>query len=173
MRLRPLLLLLACLVGPLAGQNEEWHRYKNDTGNFSALMPVQPTETTTPGDGGSSGSHTVMALVGGVGYTVIYVTADSDQTVDEATYNVYRDSFMKGLPNCRQESERAASPALAGYIGRWYRLNCTVENKPMTFVGDLYWGKRYAYAVMVIFSGSPSDPPGTRKFTDSFDVLGK
>ena len=114
-----------------------------------------------------------MSLVDGVGYTVVYVTFSSDQTVDEATYTIYKDSFMKSLPNCRQGSEHAASPVLAGYVGHWYRLNCDVNGKPMTFVGDLYWGKRYAYAVMAIFAASPADPSGTQKFIDSFGVLGK
>lgn len=173
MRLRslPLLLLCAGLAGSLAGQNAEWHSYKNDAGNFSALMPVQPTETTNPGDGGES--HTIMALTGGVGYSVVYVVSPSDQPVDEATFNIYRDSFMKGLPNCRQEKDHAASPALAAYVGHWYRLNCNVSGKAMTFAGNLYWGKRYAYAVIVIFASSPSDPPGAEHFLNSFDVLGK
>ena len=49
----------------------------------------------------------------------------------------------------------------------------TVNGKPMNFAGDLYWGKRYAYAVMVIFPASPADPAGTQKFIGSFGVLGK
>jgi hypothetical protein len=175
MRFRRLSLLLLCasLAGSLAGQNHDWISYRNDAGNFTVQMPAQPNETTAPGQGGVSESHTLMTIEGGVGYTVIYVTFSSDQTVDEATYNVYRDSFMKSLSNCRQDSERAASPALPGYIGRWYRLTCDVNGKAMNFVGDLYWGKRYAYAVMVIFQASPSEPAGTQKFTGSFGVLGK
>jgi hypothetical protein len=169
----PLLLLCACLAGSLAGQNQDWVLYKSDAGNFTVWMPAQPSETTAPGQGGVSESHTIMTINGGVGYTVIYVTFSSDQTVDDATYNVYRDSFMKSLSSCRQESEREASPALPGYIGHWYRLNCEVNGKAMNFTGDLYWGKRYAYAVMVIFPAAPSDPAGTQKFIGSFGVLGK
>jgi hypothetical protein len=171
MRLRPLLLLLAFLAGPLAGQNDDWRSYKNDAGNFSILMPIQPTESVTPGEGDASTSHTIQAITGGVGYVVVYVTLSSDQTVDEPTFRVYRDSFMHGLGNCQQESESAAAPAVPGYIGHWYRVNCRIENKPMTFSGNLYWGKRYAYAVMVIFNAAPSDPPATKKFTGSFAVL--
>lgn len=175
MRFRRLSLLLLCvsLAGSLAGQNENWISYKNDAGNFRVQMPAQPNETTAPGESGVSESHTVMAISGGAGYTVVYVTFSSDQTVDEATYNVYRDSFMKNLPSCQQESERAAAPDLPGYIGHWYRMNCQVSGKAMTFVGDLYWGKHYAYAVMAIFPTAPSDPPGTQKFIGSFGVLGK
>ncbi len=136
-------------------------------------MPAEPKESTSPGEGGVSESHTIQAISGGVGYTVVYVTLGSDQNVDDATYKAYKDSFMKGLPNCRQEGEYSASPPIPGYIGRWYRMNCNVDNTQMTFAGNLYWGKRYAYAVMVLFPASASDPPATRKFTDSFDVLGK
>jgi hypothetical protein len=169
MRIGPLLVLVICasLAGSVAGQNQEWHRYRNDAGNFSVLMPVQPTETA--GEGG--GSHTIEAISGGIGYTVVYVYNNAEQRVDQPTYNSYRDSFLKGLPNCRQAGEYSASPPITGYIGGWYRMNCNVENTQMTFAGNLYWGKHYAYAVMVMFPTSPSDPPATRKFTDSFDVL--
>jgi hypothetical protein len=132
-------------------------------------MPVQPAETAAEG----GASHTIQAISGGVGYTVVYVYNSTGQQVDQSTYNIYRDSFLKGLPNCRQESEHSASPPLTGYIGGWYRLNCSFENTQMTFAGNLYWGKHYAYAVLVMFQASPSDPPTTRKFIDSFDVLGK
>jgi hypothetical protein len=65
-----LLLWLACLAEPLAGQNEQWHTYRNDGGNFSVLMPVEPTESATPAQEGASASHTIQAISGGAGYTL-------------------------------------------------------------------------------------------------------
>jgi hypothetical protein len=50
-------------------------------------------------------------------------------------------------------------------------MNCVISEKKMTFVGNLYWGRHYAYAVMVIFQSAPSDPPATQKFMDSFAVI--
>jgi hypothetical protein len=168
MRSRSLVLLLACLVGSLAGQNDTWHRYRNDGGNFSVLMPVDPKESSTTAQGDVPSSHTIQAITDGVGYTVIYVAHSEEQKVDEATFRVYRDSFMKGLPSCEQVTESAASPAAPGYVGQWYRMTCVVSGKKMVFMGNLYWGKRYAYAVMVIFGAAASDPPSATKFTGSF-----
>src|SRR5579864_1924653 len=169
MRLRPFPLLLLCLAGSLAGQNEDWHRYSNDAGNFSVLVPAQPQESVNPGSG--TETHTIQTIANRVGYTVVYVLNTSDQKVDEPTFNIYRDAFIRSLPNCQKPTESAASPAIPGYIGRWYRFNCRVGEKPQTFIGNLYWGRRYAYAVIVIFETSPSDPPNAKKFTDSFAVL--
>lgn len=90
MRLRSFLLLLLCmcLAASLAGQNEQWLRFTNDAGNFSVLMPGQPTETKNQTPEGES--RTFLSISNEVGYTVVYIASPSDQTVDEATFNVYR-----------------------------------------------------------------------------------
>jgi hypothetical protein len=162
--------LLVSLAAPVAGQTDEWHRYKNDAGNFSVLMPVEPKESVIDEPNGQS-SHTIQAISGSVGYTVVYVITKAEQTVDEATFKAYRDAFLKGLPNCDLVTEDPASPAVRGYVGHWYRMNCSVQDKKLSFVGNLYWGKHYAYAVLTMFATEPSDPPMARKFTDSFFVL--
>ena len=161
-------LLLACLCAPFAGQSNEWHRYRNTDGNFSVLMPVEPQDTVNPGE---QTSHTIQAIDGGIAYAVIYVTMPTEQPVNEPTFKVYRDSFLKGLPNCELKTEAAAAPAIQDYIGHWYRLNCTVEQSKLTFVGNLYWGRHYAYGVLAMFQTGPSDPATARKFTDSFSVI--
>lgn len=171
MRLRVVLLLLLCVAIPLAGQNENWHRYQNNAGNFSVLMPADPTDTVNPAKDGGSESHTIQAISDGIVYGVVYVNTQSEQKVDEATFQVYRDAFMRGLPNCTQASEGVASPALPGYIGRMYRMNCTASGQQIVFVGNLYWGKHYAYASMVLFGAGSSDPANMKKFLDSFGVL--
>lgn len=164
--------LLVCLAAPLAGQTDEWRRYKNEGGNFSVLMPVEPQDIPN-GDQGAQVSHTILAISGSIGYTVVYVISKAEQPVDEATFKIYRDGFIEDLPNwnCNLVTENPPSPALPGYVGHWYRMNCHGEKQKQTFIGNLYWGKHYAYAVMTIFPTAPSDPPAAKKFGDSFSVL--
>jgi hypothetical protein len=169
MRVWPLL-LLAFLAAPLAGQKEDWHVYKSDEGHFSILMPTDPEESVNAVEGGIGVSRTIRAASGGVVYMVVYVAFNSDQPVNEASFKQYKNSFSQGLPTCKETDSAAPSPDIPGFIGRWYRMDCQINNVPMTFVGNLYWGQRYAYAVMVIFASAPSDPPAAKKFTESFQT---
>ena len=162
--------LLVCLAASLSGQTNEWRNYRNVDGNFSALMPGEPKgNVNTEKDGPTT--HTIQAISDSVVYLVIYVTAPSEQPGDEATFNVYRDAFLKGLPNCDLVTEDAASTTVPGHVGHWYRLNCLVQGQKYIFVGNLYWGKHRAYAVLSMFAAAPSDPPAARKFIDSFAVI--
>lgn len=163
------LFLLACLAVPFAGQTDQWQRYKNDGGNFSVLILGDPKESVN-GEGAQA-SHTIQAIYGAVGYTVVYVSNSVEQKVDEPTYKIYRDAFLKGLPQCNMAKEDAASRPLSGYIGRWYRMNCDMGSQKMSFIGNLYWGKHYAYAVLAMFSSASADPPEASKFYNSFSVL--
>jgi hypothetical protein len=163
-------LLLVGVAVPFAGQTNEWHRYNNQAGNFSVLMPIEPQDSPN-GDQAEQVSHTVQAISGSIGYTVVYVISNAEQPVDEATFNIYRDAFLKGLPNCERITEDAASPAVQGYIGHWYRMSCNVSGQKLSFVGNLYWGKHYAYAVLAMFPTESSDPATAKKFTSSFAVL--
>ena len=162
---------VAVLLSALAGQNDQWQKYTNRGGNFSVLMPVQPKDTPNPQ--ASAETHTIQAISGGAAYTVVYVVNPSEQQVTEANYKIYRDAFLAGLPNCKVTTESAAAPALTGYIGRWYRMDCNVDGKPISFAGNLYWGKRYAYAVLTMFPTAPSNPATAKRFSDSFTNLGQ
>jgi hypothetical protein len=51
-------------------------------------------------------------------------------------------------------------------------MNCDVRTQKMSFVGNLYWGKHYAYAVLAMFPTAAADPPEAGKFCNSFSVLG-
>lgn len=159
------LMLLVCLAVSLAGQSSDWHTYRNTDGNFSVLLPGEPKDSV------SGDAHTIQSIVGSVGYTIVYVKLPGEQAVDEANYQLYKEGFLKELPGCDVASELPASPVLTGYIGRYYRMNCLVSNTKMTFVGNLYWGKHYGYAVFGMFGTAPSDPPGAKAFVDSFSLI--
>ena len=170
MRWSTCILLLVGLAGPVGGQTAVGQSYRNVNGNFSVMMPADPHETAGDETGGQV-SHTIQAFAGSTGYTIIYVLTNADQPVDEATYRIYRDGFMKALSNCDVATETAASPAVPGYVGHGYRLNCVVAGKKMVIVGNLYWGKRYSYAVLVMFPAVLSEPAYTTKFLESFAVI--
>ncbi|HEY1527780.1 MAG TPA: hypothetical protein VGH51_16225 [Candidatus Angelobacter sp.] len=162
--------LLLLLASPLAGQTNPWKQYKNAEGNFTVLFSGDPTDTPNSAAGGVR-SHTLMAKDGGALYTVVYTSMDSDQKVDEATFVVFKDAVFRELPKCDLISEHPPAPGLGGYIGHWYRLSCEMPNK-ITIVGNLYWGKRYAYAVMAMFPADTAEPTKLIKtFVDSFAVL--
>jgi hypothetical protein len=162
--------LVVCLVATLSGQTPEWKKYKNADGNFSVLLPLEPSDTKN-GNSDVMVSHTIQAIAGAVSYTVVYVRMTGEQTVDEANFKVYKDGVLKELPSCTVVEEQPAAPAVQGYIGHWYRMNCEISNTKLTFVGNLYWGKTYAYAVLGMFAAGPSDPPNIKKFVDSFSVI--
>ena len=160
-------LLLLCLAAPTVGQTDEWKRYKNPEGNFSVLFPTEPTDTKNKSEEGIE-SHTLLSSVRPVAYTVIYAAMTNEQPVNDATYDTFKNAVFKELPKCTVMTDKAGSPAVQGYISRQYRLSCEM-GATVTILGNLYWGKHYSYAVMVMFA-TPSDPPTIKKFTDSFEI---
>jgi hypothetical protein len=164
-----LILLLA--AGPLAAQTSEWRRYKNTNGNFTVLFPGEPTDTVNKTEEGAQ-SHTLLAREGTALYTVVYTVMTSEQTVDNATFQTFKNAVFKELPKCEAGAEQPASPALDGYIGHAYRLNCDMPNTRVTIVGNLYWGKHYAFAVMTMFPANVAEPTAAeKKFAESFAVI--
>ena len=162
--------LLLLLAATLTGQTGEWKRYRNVDGNFTVLFPGEPTDTVNK-TGNESQSHNLMVQTASGFYLVVYVTNTAAQPVDEATFRVYRDSFLQGLPQCTMDSEKAANPAVAALIGRWYRLTCNESGTKVAMEGNLYWGKHYAYAVLVMNSITAPQPEGEQKFLDSFSMI--
>ena len=163
------LLLVLSFVFPLSGQTGDWKQYKNADGNFAALFPAEPQDSINPAGEGIS-SHTILARESSAIYTVIYTSMENAQTVDDATYKVFKNAVMTQLPSCSSGDEDSASPVIEGYIGHSYRMNCAMS-RPVSILGNLYWGKHHAYAVMVMFPTSAGEPASVRKFVDSFAVL--
>jgi hypothetical protein len=164
--------LLLFVASTAAAQTADWHQYKNEAGNFSALLPGQPTDTdNAPDSKDVVGSRTVTATENGVSLNVIYVILRDQQEVTEENLQAYKEGFLKQLPGCSVSSEKPASPAVPGYVGHLYRMDCTISNTKMNFSGNIYWGKHYSYAVLGMFASAPTDPPGVKKFLDSFAVI--
>jgi hypothetical protein len=163
-------LAIFLLALPLAAQTDAWAKYDNKEGNFTVLFPQQPADSVN-GTDPSVQSHTLMARHESAIYTVIYTVHNNSQTVDNATYQVFRDAVFKELPKCSVEVEQGPAPALDDYIGHWYHLTCDMPKTKVLIDGNLYWGKRYAYAVMVMYPASVVQPQAEKKFWDSFSVL--
>ena len=164
-----LILLLA--AGPLAAQTSEWKRYKNTNGNFSVLFPGEPQDTVNKAEEGVQ-SHTLLAREDKTFYTVVYTVMTSEQKVDDATYQVFKEGVFKELPKCEAGAEQQVSPVLKGYIGHAYRLSCDMPSAKVIVVGNLYWGKHYAFAVMTMFPASAAEPTAAEKnFAESFAVI--
>ena len=164
-------LILTLAAGPLAAQTSEWKTYKNTSGNFTVLFPGEPQDSVNKTEDGSQ-SHTLLAREDKVLYTVVYTVMTSEQTVDEATFQAFKVGVFKELPKCEAGAEQPVSPVLQSYIGHAYRLSCDMPNAKVTIVGNLYWGKHYAFAVMTMFAASVAEPTSTeKKFVDSFAVI--
>jgi hypothetical protein len=160
-------LLLLCLAAPIVGQTDEWKRHKNADGNFSVLFPTEPTDTINKSEQGIQ-SHTLTSTVRPNFYSVVYTTMAEEQPVNDATYETFKNAVFKELPKCNVITDKTGSHPIQGYISHEYRLSCAL-NVTVTIVGNLYWGKHYSYAVMVMFT-TPTDPPTIKKFTDSFEI---
>jgi hypothetical protein len=164
-------LILSLAAGPLAAQTSEWKTYKNTSGNFTVLFPGEPADSINKTEGDMQ-SHTLLAREGSAVYTVVYTVMTNAQTVNEATFQAFKEGVFKELPKCEAGAEQPVSPALASYIGHAYRLSCDMPNAKVTIVGNLYWGKHYSFAVMTMFRGDTAEPTSTeKKFVDSFKVI--
>lgn len=164
----PCLLLL--LTVPLAGQTGEWKTYKNDTGNFTVLFPGEPQDSVNKAEGDVV-SHTLMVKSEAGIYTVVYSSMATAQPVDEDTFTAFKKAVFNELPKCDVVDEQSASPAVRNYIGHWYRLSCAIGEVTVKIEGNLYWGKHFAYAVMVMNRANQSTPEGSQRFMDSFAVI--
>jgi hypothetical protein len=162
------LTFILAVATSVAAQSANWREYKNPGGNFSVLMPAEPQDVKN-GEGVDA-SHTIQAVLDTVGYTVVYTKSTEDEVVDESTYKAYRDGVLKEV-NCTVASETPAAPAIAAFIGRHYRMDCTISDQKLTFVGNMYWGKHYGYAVLAMFAATQVDSPNVKKFVDSFALI--
>jgi hypothetical protein len=102
---------------PIAGQTEEWHRYKNDRGNFSVLFPIEPKAFDT---------ETTLVASGSTTYVVIY--QDENFKHVEAVFQTYRDSALNEMAaktNC-ELLKKGDPPSLRvrGYFGSLFRGKC-------------------------------------------------
>ena len=160
--------LLLCALS-LAGQTSNWKEYNNRDASFTVLFPGEPQDSVNGGDA-SVKSHTLMAREGKVIFTVVYTIPAGPQKVDDATYQVFKNAVFKELPKCAVETEQEPAPALNGYVGHWYRLTCDISNTKVFIEGNLYWGKNYAYAVMMMWPDGVERSQMETKFLQSFAV---
>jgi len=117
-------------------------------------------------------THTLVAVEDGVAYTVVYAFAEPEQHVDEANFQQFYEGVLRSLPNCTVLTEAAAAPPVHDYIGHWYRMDCTAQQgMKISLLGNLYWGKHYSYAVITMFPTGQSDPPDSKRFSQSFTLL--
>jgi hypothetical protein len=161
--------LVLCLAASVAAQSLNWREYKNPGGNFSILMPSEPSDTANRNPAGDS--HTIQVTYDSVSYNVIYVKFRQEQKVDDANFKAHRDGFLGRFPNCTMFSEQAAAPAINGFIGGSYRINCEVPGAKTSHIGNLYLGKHYFYSVFALFVHESSDSPNVKKFVDSFTLI--
>ena len=92
-------LILSLAAGPLAAQTSEWKTYKNTSGNFTVLFPGRSQQHTTRPRGNTQ-SHTLLAREGSAVYTVVYTVMTNAQTVNEATFQAFKEGVFKELPKC-------------------------------------------------------------------------
>jgi hypothetical protein len=165
--LRVALVLFA--VTSVAAQSLNWREYKNPAGNFSVLMPTDPSDTANRDPQGDS--HTIQATDHSVSYNIFYVKFAQEQAVTDANFKAHRDAFLVNFPDCKLFTEQAAAPALNGYIGGSYRLNCEVPGAKTRNIGNLYLGKHYFYGVLTLFVPESAEPPNVKNFVDSFTLI--
>ncbi|HLW54655.1 MAG TPA: hypothetical protein VKW06_17595 [Candidatus Angelobacter sp.] len=162
--------LLLCLAVSLSGQTGEWKKYKNVEGNLAVLFPSDPQDSINKNDSGIQ-SHNLMVQTQAGVYLVVYTSMVGEQPVNDATFQVFKTAAFAELPKCVADAETAANPAIQGFIGHSYRLNCEMPNTKIAVEGNLYWGKHYAYAVLVMYAIPGARPDGAAKFMESFSVI--
>jgi hypothetical protein len=161
--------LFVLLALPLAGQNDAWKKFESPTGNFSVLLPGQPQDTILD-EGEGVQAHMLKVQDKAIVYSVIYVSIAQEQVVNDANYQEFKRGILSKMPKCEVSAEEQPSPALNGYIGHWYKLDCSGAAK-VTIEGNFYLGKHYCYGVIAAFPASPEEPQAAKKFIDSFTIL--
>jgi hypothetical protein len=161
--------LVLSAVTSVAAQSLNWREYKNPAGNFSVLMPTDPSDTANRDPQGDS--HTIQATDHSVSYNIFYVKFAQEQAVTDANFKAHRDAFLVNFPDCKLFTEQAAAPALNGYIGGSYRLNCEVPGAKTRNIGNLYLGKHYFYGVLALFVPESAEPPNVKNFVESFTLI--
>src|SRR5215831_18097439 len=126
--MRRLCWLFVLLALPLAGQNDAWKKYDNANGSFSVLLPAEPQDTALPVSADIE-AHVLKAEDKGVMFTVISANFGQEQKVDDTNYRAYKEGVLSQLPNCEVGTEQQPAPALTGYMGHWYKLDCSASNK--------------------------------------------
>ncbi len=164
------LVLMMLLTSSFVGQTDNWKKYKNTDGNFTVLFPGEPQDSLNKKDD-TLNSHTLMAQEKPALYMVVYSSMSQDQAVNDTNFRIFRDAVFKELPKCEVGPEQPVSPAVDGYIGHSYHLNCAMPNVEVAVTGNLYWGKRYAYAVMAMFPANVPQPQPVKMFVESFSVM--
>src|SRR5215470_7122204 len=154
---------------PTGSPSENWRTYKNEPGNFSVLFPNEPKDNTEQNTDAIE-SHSVGIQQTGVTYVVMYVKAKQDNIADETSFNEYKDAMFKQFGDCKVQKEGKPSRELKGYIGRGYKLSCKQRGGEVTYSGNLYLGKHYAYTVITMFPAG-GEPLGVPRFTNSFTLL--
>jgi hypothetical protein len=165
--LRVALVLFA--VTSVAAQSLNWREYKSPGGNFSVLMPSDPSDTTNRDPEGDS--HTIQATDHSISYNIFYVKFSQDQAVNDANFKAHRDALLGNFPECKLFSEQAVAPALNGFIGGSYRLNCEVPGAKTRHIGNLYLGKHYFYGVFALFVPETAEPATVKNFIESFTLI--
>ena len=161
---------LSCVVctfilsAALADTGDDWRTYRNEEGNFSVQLPGQP-KTEPAGEN----TFNFMLLQPGMAYLVTY-NFHSESAADDTNFEAYQKGVAKSL-ECNVLSDGPSTRPIAGYKSHQYRYDCSQRKQIIT--GNLYWGTRTAYAVVVIFNvtAGSADPPNIRRFTDSFTLL--
>jgi hypothetical protein len=161
---------LESTTGLPAAQDARWIRYRNDDGNFSILMPLEPKEIYVSEESDDV-SHTIQAISGSTSYTVVYQKAKSERMVNEPAFKQYMSGFTRNSTVCEFVREGPPSPAMPSYFGASFREACHSRDQYRSLVGNMYLGKRYTYTILVLFPAATSDPPSVKRFNDSFSLI--
>lgn len=148
-----------------------WKLYKNTGGNFSVLFPSDPKDSIITNNKKAE-AHQLFVEDQDVAYAVYYGIWQNEKRVDEAGYALIRKYVLSNKANCEAFTEGPPSIVLKGYIGHSYHRTCK-EHHIIKSVGNLYWGKRYFYFVMVFYPNISAEPSTAKGFLESFSLIDK
>ncbi len=161
---------LESTAGLPEAQESRWIRYRNDDGNFSVLMPLEPKEINVREESDDV-SHTIQAISGSTSYTLVYQKAKSERIVNESAFKVFVAGFTRNSTVCEFVREGLPSRTMLGYFGASFREACHMGDQHRNLVGNMYLGKHYTYTIFVLFPAATSDPPSVKWFNDSFSLI--
>jgi len=161
-----LLILLAASLAVGFQDASEWIKFKSTPGQFSVLMPAQPTEEKET-KGSASGPYTTnlfQSQGNGEVYIAAWVDYDPKINVDaQKELDANRDNFVK---------------AVAGTLGSTTRV--TLKDHPgiefegtapnFSFKSRVYVVGRRPYMLIVLYPPGGGGSPTINKFISSFEL---
>lgn len=151
------------------GFQSTWVKFESTAGNFSVLMPAQPTESKETTSSTVGPYTTTILLAKGTGETYIAGWIDYDPSFkfdDQKELEANRDNFVKGVKGSLRSSSNIVFKTFPG-------LEFEGTAPSYSFKSRVFMVGKRPYMLLVAYSNAAESSPNINKFFSSFEMRPK